>query len=319
MRQYIAKRLLLFIPVMVLVSLLIFFIMRIAPGDVAVYILAGPEGEGSYTQAELDKLRRLLGLDRPLHEQYFTWVLGLLRLELGDSIVSGRGVAEELREKLPLTIELAMLTVFISLLIAIPCGVISAIRQDTWVDYLFRVVSIGGLTMPTFWTASLIMLGLIIFFRWIPPMGYVSPLKDPVQNLLQLIFPALASGYFHAAVDSRMTRSCMLEVLRQDYIRTAWSKGLREGVIVTRHALKNALLPVMTVSGFHFGTLLGGMVIMENIFALPGVGRALINSVVFRDYPMVQAIIVLMAVWFLAINLAVDLIYAWFDPRIRYG
>ncbi|MFH1485071.1 MAG: ABC transporter permease [Chloroflexota bacterium] len=319
MRQYIAKRLLLFVPVMVLVSILIFLIMRIAPGDVAIYILAGPDGEGSFTQEELNKLRQHLGLDKPVYEQYLSWIGGLLRLDLGDSLVSARPVAEELRDKLPLTIELAMLTLFISLLIAIPSGVISAIRQDTWVDYLFRVASIGGLTMPTFWTASLIMLALILAFRWIPPMGFVSLFDEPLQNIQQLIFPAIALGYFFAAVVARMTRSTMLEVLRQDYIRTAWSKGLREGVIVSRHALKNALLPVITISGFQFGTLLGGTVIMESIFALPGVGRALIDSVTFRDYPMVQSIILLMAFWFLMINLLVDLIYAWFDPRIRYG
>ncbi|MBI2908661.1 MAG: ABC transporter permease [Chloroflexi bacterium] len=319
MRQYIAKRLLLFVPVLALVSILIFLIMRIAPGDVAIYILAGPEGEGSFTEQQLNDLRRSLGLDRPLYLQYLTWVGGLLRFDLGDSLVSQRPVREELSEKLPLTIELAMLTLFFSLVIAIPSGVISAIRQDTWADYLFRVVSIGGLTMPTFWTASIIMLGLILAFRWIPPMGFVSLLENPLQNIQQLIFPAVALGYFFAAVVARMTRSTMLEVLRHDYIRTAWAKGLREGVVVSRHALKNALLPVITISGFQFGTLLGGTVIMESIFALPGIGRALINSVVFRDYPMVQTIILLMAIWFLLINLLVDLIYAWFDPRIRYS
>lgn len=319
MKQYIAKRLLLFIPVLVLVSALIFIIMRVTPGDVAIYILAGPEGEGTFSEQQLQDLRHSLGLDKPLYEQYLNWVGGALRFDFGDSLVSQRPVLDELSEKLPLTIELAMMTLFFSLLIAIPSGVISAIRQDTWVDYLFRVISIGGLTMPTFWTGSLIMLVLILAFRWIPPIGFVSLLDNPLQNLQQLIFPAMALGYFFAAVVSRMTRSTMLEVLRHDYIRTAWAKGLREGVIVSRHALKNALLPVITISGFQFGTLLGGTVIMESIFALPGIGRALINSVIFRDYPMVQAIILLMAIWFLVINLLVDLIYAWFDPRIRYG
>jgi len=230
----------------------------------------------------------------------------------------GEPVAKVIKNRFPLTLELAFLIFFTSLFIAIPIGVLSAIRQDTWVDYVFRVVSIAGLAMPIFWTGILIIFFLVLFFDWMPPLGYASPLEDPLENLQQLIWPALAQGYMLAALLSRMTRSSMLEVLRQDYMRTAWSKGLRERVIVSRHALKNAILPVITLSGVQFGYVLGGVVIMETVFSLPGMGRMLVESIAGRDYPMIQVMILLIAFVFLSVNLIVDLVYGWLDPRIRY-
>ena len=318
MLTHLVRRLLLFIPVLVLVSALIFVLVRVLPGDVAVLILAGPEGSSGVSQEALARVRADLGLDRPLHVQYLAWIGDVLRLNLGNSFISRESIVSEIGRRLPVTAEFAVLTLLISLLIAIPVGIISAIRQSTWVDYLVRVVSIAGLTAPTFWTGSLIILVLMVYFDWTPPLGYVTPLQDPWTNLQQMVFPALAMGYFYSAVVSRMTRSTMLEVLRQEYIRTAWAKGLRERVVVIRHALRNAILPVVTISGFQFGHLLGGSVILETLFALPGLGSGLIDAIQGRDYVVVQTFILLMAVWFLLTNLFVDLLYAWLDPRVRY-
>ena len=242
-----------------------------------------------------------------------------MRLDFGESLVQNTPIGDEIVRRLPVTLELAILTLLISLALAIPSGIISAIRQDTWADYLLRIVSVGGLAMPVFWTGSLLILVLVLFFRWMPAIGYINFFESPWANLQQMVLPALALGYFYAAIVSRMTRSQMLEVLRQDYVRTAWAKGLKERVVVLRHALKNAALPVITISAFQFGNLLGGTVIVESLFALPGIGRALVASIETRDFPMFQAMMILLAFWFLLINLIVDILYGWLDPRIRYG
>lgn len=319
MRRYIAKRLLAMAPIALGVSLIIFTLMRVLPGDIALIILAGEGSEGSSVKPEeVAALRESLGLDRPLAEQYATWIWGLVRLDAGKSLWHNRSVFEEIGKRLPLSLELALLSAIVSLAIAIPIGTISAMRQDAWVDYVFRIIAIGGISMPTFWAGTLIMLALVIFFGWMPPLGFTGPFQDPLKNLQQLIWPALALGYYFSAVVSRMTRSCMLEVLRQDYIRTAWSKGLRERIVIVRHALKNALLPVVTIVGVQVGHLIGGTVVMEQIFVLPGMGNALLDAISRRDYPVVQTIIVLMALMFLVVNLVVDLLYGWLDPRIRY-
>ncbi|MBI2908396.1 MAG: ABC transporter permease [Chloroflexi bacterium] len=317
MRQYLIRRLLLFIPLLVGVSLIIFAILRIIPGDVAMVIL-GAGGEGQITEEALNALREELGLNRPLHVQYLTWAIGILRLDAGNSLYTGKPVFEEIARRFPLTLELASLTVVVSLLIAIPVGVVSALRQDTWVDYIFRVVTVGGIAMPTFWTGTLIILFMVLWFHWMPPLGFAGLFDDPSKNLQQLIWPAMAMGYFQSAVVGRMTRSCTLEVLRQDYIRTAWSKGLRERVVVIRHALKNALLPIVTLIGIEVATLLGGTVVMETVFVLPGMGSNLVDSIYRRDYPMIQTIIVLFSFVVAVVNLMVDIVYGWLDPRIRY-
>ncbi|MDO8530639.1 MAG: ABC transporter permease [Dehalococcoidia bacterium] len=318
MPQYLARRLVMFIPVLLGVSLLIFALMRVLPGDVALMILAGSSGEGSVTQEQLRTLRHKLGTDRPVYEQYARWIWGLATLDAGRSLKTDQPVLDEIRRRFPITLELAVLTAVIATIVSLPLGVISAIRQDTWLDYVMRIISIAGLAAPTFWIGTLMILAMVRFFNWIPPLGFASLIDDPATNIQQVIWPALALGYHFVAVVSRMTRSQMLEVMRQDYIRTAWSKGLRERFVIYRHALKNALIPVITLMGLQFAFLLGGTVIMETIFVIPGLGRTLVESITFRDYPMVQAIVMLFAVVILVSNLFVDLVYAWLDPRISF-
>jgi peptide/nickel transport system permease protein len=319
MHRYVIRRLLMMIPILFGVSLVVFFIMRMVPGDVATMILMGPTGDVGARQEDIAALREKLGLDRPLAIQYLSWVGGLLTLDLGESLWSGRPIFEEVLERFPLTLELAALSIIISGFIALLTGVLSAVRQNTWVDYLFRAVSIAGLSVPNFWLGTMAILILSRYFLWSPPLGYTAFTDDPLINLQQMIWPAIILGYSLAAVTSRMTRSSLLEVLREDYIRTAWAKGLSERVIVLRHAFRNALLPVLTLSAIQLGTLLGGTVIMETIFTLPGIGRYLVDSIFHRDYPVTQTIITIMAVKFVFINLIVDLLYGLIDPRIRYA
>ena len=250
--------------------------------------------------------------------QFGTWLWGVLRFDFGTSLWSGRPVVEELLIRLPLSLELAFAATLVSVLIAIPCGMLSAVRQDTWVDYVIRVISIGGLAIPSFWVGILCILFLVIYFGWGPPLEYTPPWVDPWANFQQMVWPVVTVGYRYAAVTTRMTRSTVLEVLREDYIRTAWAKGLRERAIVVRHALKNAMLPVITLIGTEFAFLIGGLVVTETVFTLNGVGRFVVDAVARRDYPVVQALVFLIAFGFVIVNLLVDLTYAWFDPRIRY-
>jgi len=307
------------IPVLIGVSIIVFAIMHLLPGDVARMILMGSSDTEALVSAEaIETLRDQLGLNKPLPIQYFDWIGGLLRLDAGKSLWSGQPVLQELGQRLPLSAELALLSLVISLLIALPVGILSALRQDTWVDYLFRVVSIGGLALPSFWLGTLLVLFLTVGFDWMPPLGYVHFKDDPLTNLQQLIWPALVLGYNNAAIVSRMTRSTMLEVLRQDYMRTALAKGLDTRSLMLRHALRNAFLPVLTIIAVQTGHLLGGTVLMETIFTLPGIGRYLVDAISHRDFPVVQAIIVGMAVLFVFLNLLVDILYAVLDPRIRY-
>ena len=317
MQVYIVRRLLLIVPTLFVVSLIIFFILRLLPGDVALVILAGG-GDVEVDPQEYTKLRQELGLDRPFYEQYVSWIWGLARLEGGESLFTRRPVFSEIGAGLPVTVELAILSNLIAMVIAIPVGVISAIRQDSIWDYALRIFAISGMAMPVFWTGSLIILLLVIYFQWLPPLQYASLWDDPISNLKQMMFPAITLAHFQAALLSRMTRSTMLEVLRQDYVRTAWAKGLVPRVVILRHALRNALLPVVTLMGLQFGRQLGGTVIVESIFVLPGVGFLLVDAILNRDWPMVQTLITLFAVSFMLINLLVDLVYSWLDPRIRY-
>lgn len=319
MQTYVIRRLLILVPVLLGISIVVFVIMRLLPGDVAAMILSGPDGESSASPEALQTLRRNLGLDQPLHMQYLNWITGLVRLDAGQSLWSQRPVFQEVGERLPLTIELAVLALAISLTIALPLGILSALKQDTWIDYVFRVVSIGGLALPSFWIGTLTILALSLWFSYTPPLGYVRPTQDLWKNLQQLIWPALVIGYNNAAIVSRMTRSTMLEVLRDDYVRTARAKGLDMRTILVRHAFRNAVLPVMTIAAIQLGHLLGGAVLMETIFTLPGIGRFLIDAIFRRDYPVVQTIIVLMGVLFVSLNLLVDLLYGALDPRIRYS
>ncbi len=317
MRIYIAKRLLLIVPTLFGAAALVFLIMRVIPGDVALLIFGGDAG-GHIDPKQLAAMRERLGLDQPLWVQFGTWLWGVLRFDFGTSLWTGRPVVEELLIRLPLSLELALAATTVSVIIAIPFGMLAAIRQDTWVDYLVRVVSIGGLAIPGFWVGILCILFLVIFFGWGPPLEFTPPWVNPWANLQMMIWPIVTVGYRQAAVTTRMTRSTLLEVLREDYIRTAWAKGLRERAVVIRHALKNSMLPVITLIGTELAFLMGGLVVTETVFTLNGVGRFLIDAVSHRDYPVVQALIFLTASSFVLVNLLVDLTYAWFDPRIRY-
>jgi len=318
MNRYIVKRLLQFIPVLIGISILIFGIMRIVPGDVAMRILVG-SGSGNYSQEEYDRITEDLGLDDPIVVQYFKWTGGVVTGDWGESIYSGRPVLEEIGDSFPLTFQLATMTVVISLLLGLPLGILMAVRQNTWVDYIARVVSMGGLALPNFFVAALMLMVMVLAFEWIPPIRPADFWDDPWTNLQQVIWAALALGYLLSAIIARMTRSTLLEVLRQDYIRTAWAKGLQERSVILQHALKNAVLPIVTIVGLQYAALVGGTVIMEQFWNLPGIGFALVEAIFQRDFPMVQGIVLLFAGIVLVANLLVDILYAWLDPRVRYG
>ena len=317
MRTYVAKRVLLIVPTLLGVAALVFFIMRVIPGDVTLLILGGDQA-GRIDPSQIAAMKRQLGLDQPLLVQFGTWLWGVLRFDFGTSLWTGQPVIQELLIRLPLSLELALLASMVSVLIAIPLGMLAAVRQDSWVDYVVRVVSIGGLAIPSFWIGILCILRLVIYFGWGPPLVFTPPWVDPWANFQQMVWPVLTVGYRYAAVTTRMTRSTVLEVLREDYIRTAWAKGLRERSVVVRHALRNAMLPVITLIGTEFAFLIGGLVVTETVFTLNGVGRFVVDAVAHRDYPVVQALVFLIAFGFVIVNLVIDLTYAWLDPRIRY-
>ena len=323
MTHYIVNRLLLFIPTMFLATLLVFALFWIVPGDAAMMILTGddPEGDsgGRVTSADYQRLRAELGLDRPIYVQYGEWVWNLMRGDLGTSAWYRDSITIEMRGRFAVSLELAVLAILMGFAVAVPLGIISAVKQDTGIDYVSRVFALIGVAMPTFWIAILIMYGLVYFTGWLPPLGYASPWTDPLTNLQQMVFPALALAFHSLGFSARITRSSMLEVLREDYVRTARSKGLHERVVLARHALKNAMLPVVTITGYHFAGLLGGVIIIENIFLVPGVGTYLIDAIVHRDFVVLQGVVVLTAAVTLLVNLAIDLLYGALDPRIRYS
>ncbi|MCE2464256.1 MAG: ABC transporter permease [Dehalococcoidia bacterium] len=319
MRAYVTKRLLLFIPTLLLVSILAFSVMRILPGDPAVVILVGESGEGHFTEEELNALRKRLGTDKPIHEQYGRWIWGVVQLDFGESFWRNRPVTEDLKFRFPVTLQLTVMAVIMSLIVAVPIGVLSAVRQDTWADHGSKIFTVTGVAMPSFWVGILAVFMLSEVFNWVPPLGYAFLWEEPVKNLKQLVFPAIALGYFNLAFTARVTRSAMLEVMREDYIRTARAKGLRELVVLMRHALKNAVLPVITVSGFQFAALLGGAVLIEKVFLVPGIGQSLLEAINHRDFNVIQAIVMVSATIILALNLVIDLLYGWINPRVRYS
>ena len=319
MIQYIVRRLLLFIPTMILATVMVFALFWVVPGDAAMMILTGEEGEGGRVNTEdIEQLRKELGLDRPIHVQYGEWVFNLLKGDLGTSIWYRIPVMDELKDRFLVSMELAVMAILMAFVAAVPLGVISAVKQDTKVDYVSRIFVLIGIAMPTFWIGILMVYGLAYFFNWLPPLGYASLWEDPLTNLQQLVFPALALAFHDLAFTARVTRSSMLEVMRDDYVRTARSKGLRERTVIGRHALKNALLPVITVSGYQFGRLLGGVIIIESIFVVPGVGSFLLDSIIHRDFVVLQGVVVLTAAVVLFLNLVIDLFYGVLDPRIRF-
>jgi peptide/nickel transport system permease protein len=319
MGEYAIRRLLLFIPTLLVATVLVFTLFWIVPGDPALTILAGGEGDsGSVSPEQLQQLRQALGLDRPIYVQYGSWLWSVLQGNLGTSLWYRTPVWDQLKERFLVTMELAVMAILLAFCVAVPLGVTSAVKQDTGFDYLSRVFSGIGIALPTFWLGILIVYALASFFQWLPPLGYATLWDDPLTNLQQLIFPALTLAFHDLAFTARVTRSSMLEVMREDYLRTARAKGLREILVVGRHALKNALLPVVTVSGYQFGRLLGGVIIVESIFVVPGMGTLLIDSIVHRDFIVIQAVVLLIAAVVLILNLVIDLLYGMLDPRIRY-
>jgi peptide/nickel transport system permease protein len=306
------------IPTLLGAVTLIFLLMRLLPGDVALYILGSSESS-TINQQDLDQIRREFGLDQPLIVQYGQWLWGAARLDFGNSYWTRQPVIEELKHRYPLSANLALMSLLLGTLIAIPIGLLSAIRQDTLVDYAARIFVITGLSLPNFWLAILVILALVHYFRWLPPLNYAPFWVDPWLNFKQLVFPALITGYRLSAFGARMTRSSMLEVLRDDFVRTARAKGLREFLVVIKHALRNALLPVVTIIGVELLVLFGGLVVTETVFTVPGIGRFLVDAITHRDYPSIQAVVFVFAVFVVLINLLVDIVYAFLDPRIRYA
>ena len=318
MKTYALRRLGLFIPTLILTTLIVFVLFFLVPGDAARVILTGEEGAGAVTDEDIARMRHELGLDRPIHVQYGSWIWGILRGDLGTSIWYQTPVIDELKDKFVVTVELSIFGIAMAFLMAVPLGIISAVKQDTWPDYISRIVSLVGIALPTFWLSILMVYFLAYTFNWLPPLGYASLWEDPWLNLEQLFFPALAIAFHDLAFTARVTRSSMLEVLREDYMRTARAKGLKEMAVVGRHALKNAILPVVTVSGYQFARALGGVIIVETIFVVPGLGRFVIESILHRDFVVLQAVILLTAAVVLTLNLVIDLLYGILDPRIRY-
>jgi peptide/nickel transport system permease protein len=317
MLRYTISRILLTIPTLLGVAVLVFFMLRIVPGDVVEIKLRGDGGNVS--QQTIDAERKRLGLDKPLATQFGEWMIGVATLDFGNSIWTERPVTEEIRIRFELSFQVAIMATIIAVLIAIPLGTLSALFRGTWIDYFVRVLTIGGLSIPSFWFGMLIMLSLLAFFNWLPPITFTPIYVDPIANLTQLIWPALAVGYRYCAVVSRMIRSSLLEVLNEDYIRTARAKGVYEKLVISRHALRNALLPAITVIGLEFTFLIGGLVVTEQVFNLNGIGQLFVQSVSRNDFTLIQGMVMLIAAFYVFVNLAVDLLYAVFDPRIRYG
>ncbi|NKB57176.1 MAG: ABC transporter permease subunit [Alphaproteobacteria bacterium] len=323
MFKYTIKRVLLMVPTLFGAACLVFFLLRLIPGDVCELRMAG---EGGYVDEQAIKdCQHDLGMDRPKFVQFVDFITGFMVFDLGESMWTGKAITHELGLRFQLSLQIAIMATLVAVVIAIPLGTISAIRQDTWLDYAVRTFSIAGIAIPSFWLGIMIILGLLISTQawfgepWMPPIEYVSPLEDPVANLVQLIWPAVATGYRYSAVATRMTRSALLEVLREDYVRTAKAKGLIERIIINRHALKNSMLPVVTVIGIEFAFLMGGLVVTEQVFNLNGVGKLFVESVQNHDYTMTQALVMLVALVFVVTNFVVDLFYAMLDPRIRYS
>ncbi|MFQ5848943.1 MAG: ABC transporter permease, partial [Candidatus Methylomirabilales bacterium] len=286
------------------------------PGDIVELKLTS-EG-GFVTEEVLAMERARLGLDKTYPQQFVNWIWGFVRLDFGTSMWTGRPITYEIGIRLQLSLEVAIMATMVAILIAIPLGTLAALKQDTWVDYVIRVFSIAGLAMPSFWLGILIILFLLIYFGWVPPMFYTPIWVDPWANLSQIVWPAVAVGYRYSAVSTRMMRSSTLEVLREDYVRTARAKGLWEKVVIVRHAMKNAMLPVITVIGLEFAFLIGGLVVTEQVFNLNGLGKLFVQSIAQRDYTMTQSLVLLVAFTFVFVNFVVDILYAWLDPRIRY-
>ncbi|MGZ8196942.1 MAG: ABC transporter permease [Burkholderiales bacterium] len=314
MTRYVLNRVLLMIPTLIGVAILVFFLLRLAPGDPVQMMLEG----ANVPQHVVDAERARLGLDKPIYVQFMKWFGAVLTGDFGLSIWTGRPVLHEIGIRLELSLQVAVMATILAILIAVPLGTLSAIFKDTWIDHVIRVFSIAGLAVPSFWLGMIIILLLLTYFAWIPPLTFTPFLEDPLKNLSQLIWPALAVGYRYSAVAMRMMRSSVLEVLQEDYVRTARAKGVHERLVVARHAMRNAMLPVVTVIGLEFAFLIGGLVVTEQVFNLNGIGKLFVQAVSRGDYTMIQGLVLLVAVFFVLINFAIDMLYALLDPRIRY-
>ena len=315
MIRYALNRIALMIPTLLGIALITFVMIRIVPGDV-VELKMRSDG-GRVTQQQINDERTRLGLDKPLPEQFYVWMKGLVTLDFGNSMWTGRPVAQEIGGRIGLSIQVAIMAALVAVLIAVPLGTIAALFRDSPIDYLVRIITIAGLAVPSFWLGMIIILVLLTFFKWSPPVTYVSIFEDPVKNLSQLIWPSLAVGYRYAAVVARMIRSSIIEVMQEDYIRTARAKGVGELMVVFKHAMRNALLPAITIIGLEFAFLIGGLVVTEQVFNLNGIGRLFVDAVIRNDFILIQTIVFLLAIIFVSVNLIVDLIYGLLDPRTR--
>ena len=316
MGSYIIRRLLIAIPSLIIVTILIAGLIRLQPGDVVMAMLSEA---GYLSDEEIEEMRRNLGLHRSFPVQYADWIGGVLRGDLGVSLWTGRDVLETLATRSRVSVQLALMAMTVAVMAAVPLGILSAVKQNTWMDYAARMFSITGLSVPDFFLATMLLYVLSVWVGWLPDFGYTPPWEDPWANVQAFIFPSLIVGYRFSAISARMTRSAMLEVLRQDYVRTARSKGLMERAIIVKHALRNALIPVVTIMGSQLSFLLGGLVIIEVVFSLPGVGTLGFEAIQVRDYPVVQGVVLFTALLFVGANLLIDLSYAVIDPRIRYS
>ncbi|MFN7087707.1 MAG: ABC transporter permease [Burkholderiales bacterium] len=317
MLRYTLNRLLMTIPTLVGVAILVFFLLRLMPGDPVAMMLMG-DGGANVPPHVLEAERARLGLDKPLYVQFLKWFGGVLQGDFGYSMWTGKPVAYEIGIRLELSLQVAVMATILAILLALPLGTLSAVFKDTWVDHVIRVFSIAGLAVPSFWLGMIIILLLLTYFSWIPPLTFTPFFQDPWTNLSQLIWPALAVGYRYSSVATRMMRSSILEVLQEDYIRTARAKGVSERLVVARHAMRNAMLPVVTVIGLEFAFLIGGLVVTEQVFNLNGIGKLFVQAVSRGDYTMIQGLVLLVAVFFVLINFVIDLLYGFLDPRIRY-
>jgi peptide/nickel transport system permease protein len=316
MKTYVAQRLGIAVLTLIGMSIVIFVLLRLAPGDIVDILFSTA---GYVNDSEKQAIMKELGLDRPYWVQYVEWMGQIFVGNLGKSYRYDIPAWDIIRPLLPVTIELAILSLIVSVVLGVPAGVISAVRQDTTLDYVMRVVSLAGLSMPSFWLGMVIILGMVSWLGWIPPLTYVRPTENFQSHVIQFMLPALAVGYRSSALIMRITRSALLEVMREDYIRTAWAKGQSERVVIWRHALKNSILPVVTIIGIEFAFLIGGLVVTETVFNLPGVARFLVQAILWRDYPIVQNLVMFIAVVVILSNLLVDMLYGVLDPRVRYG
>jgi peptide/nickel transport system permease protein len=318
MTTYVIRRLILGVVVLIIVTIMVFLAMRLLPGDPIMMLVSESESK-ELTEQQIANLRHQFGLDKPMIIQYTNWLYGTLRGDFGQSIMYRAPVASEIFRRIPVTMNLGIFAYIVSVIFGLPAGVLCAVRRGKFTDTLVTTLSNIGITVPAFWFGLMLIYLFGLYFHWLPVQGYTSPFSNLWLNLKQLIMPVICLALFPIASNSRQTRSSMLEVMNQDYIRTAWSKGLRERVVIFRHALKNGLIPVITMSAMGLSMIIGGSVVIETVFNIPGMGRLAVTAILNHDYPFVQGIVLIIAIFIMFINLMVDLAYGWLDPRIRFG